>query len=90
MSFCSESPNQIKLYRLERGVFADPSHSFFQECESEGANKMMEYLRDLVSKSKPGEKYGKYVPKKFSFRHPTQYLDAENHVYRKLCPPSCG
>lgn len=29
-----------------------------QECESEGANKMVEYLRDLVSKSKEGEKYG--------------------------------
>lgn len=31
-----------------------------QECESEGANKMVQYLRDLVSKSKPGEKYGKF------------------------------
>lgn len=29
-----------------------------QECESEGANKMMEYLRDIVSKSKGGENYG--------------------------------
>ncbi|KAK6926312.1 Alpha-D-phosphohexomutase, alpha/beta/alpha domain III, partial [Dillenia turbinata] len=33
----------------------------YEECESEGANKMIEYLRDLVSKSKPGEKYGSYV-----------------------------
>nr|AFY26896.1 phosphoglucomutase [Morella rubra] len=33
----------------------------YEECESESANKMMEYLRDLVSKSKPGEKYGSYV-----------------------------
>ncbi|XP_010536505.1 PREDICTED: phosphoglucomutase, chloroplastic [Tarenaya hassleriana] len=33
----------------------------YEECESEGANKMIEYLRDLVSKSKPGEKYGNYV-----------------------------
>ncbi|KAB1210777.1 Phosphoglucomutase, chloroplastic [Morella rubra] len=33
----------------------------YEECESEGANKMMEYLRDLVSKSKPGEKFGSYV-----------------------------
>ncbi|KAF8008640.1 hypothetical protein BT93_K2336 [Corymbia citriodora subsp. variegata] len=33
----------------------------YEECESEGANKMVEYLRDLVSKSKEGEKYGNYV-----------------------------
>ncbi|XAR66188.1 Phosphoglucomutase (alpha-D-glucose-1,6-bisphosphate-dependent) [Bertholletia excelsa] len=33
----------------------------YEECESEGANKMVEYLRDLVSKSKPGDKYGSYV-----------------------------
>ncbi|KAG2715738.1 hypothetical protein I3843_03G094500 [Carya illinoinensis] len=33
----------------------------YEECESEGANKMIEYLRDLVSKSKPGEKYGSYT-----------------------------
>ncbi|RVX08224.1 Phosphoglucomutase, chloroplastic [Vitis vinifera] len=32
----------------------------YEECESEGANKMIEYLRDLVSKSKAGEKYGNY------------------------------
>ncbi|XVE64134.1 hypothetical protein DITRI_Ditri07aG0077500 [Diplodiscus trichospermus] len=35
----------------------------YEECESEGANKMIEYLRDLVSKSKEGEKYGNYVLK---------------------------
>ncbi|GMY07046.1 phosphoglucomutase, chloroplastic [Fagus crenata] len=33
----------------------------YEECESEGANKMIGYLRDLVSKSKPGEKYGSYI-----------------------------
>ncbi|KAL2324475.1 hypothetical protein Fmac_023533 [Flemingia macrophylla] len=33
----------------------------YEECESEGANKMIEYLRDTVSKSKPGDKYGSYV-----------------------------
>ncbi|KAK6936384.1 Alpha-D-phosphohexomutase, alpha/beta/alpha domain II [Dillenia turbinata] len=33
----------------------------YEECESEGANKMIEYLRDLVSNIKPGEKYGSYV-----------------------------
>ncbi|KAJ8438039.1 hypothetical protein Cgig2_030020 [Carnegiea gigantea] len=32
-----------------------------QECESKGANKMMEYLRDLASKSKRGGSYGGYV-----------------------------
>ncbi|KAK9178711.1 hypothetical protein WN943_027904 [Citrus x changshan-huyou] len=33
----------------------------YEECESEGANKMIGYLRDLVSKSKAGDKYGNYV-----------------------------
>ncbi|CAN8302231.1 unnamed protein product [Cochlearia groenlandica] len=33
----------------------------YEECESEGANKMVEYLRDIVSKSKAGETYGNYV-----------------------------
>ncbi|GMH29543.1 hypothetical protein Nepgr_031386 [Nepenthes gracilis] len=33
----------------------------YEECESDGANKMMEYLRDLVSKNKTGEKYGDYA-----------------------------
>ncbi|XP_011101150.1 phosphoglucomutase, chloroplastic [Sesamum indicum] len=33
----------------------------YEECESEGANKMIEYLRDLVSKSKAGDKYGSYT-----------------------------
>ena len=41
----------------------------FQECESEGANKMIGYLRDLVSKSKAGEKYGKFLPKICSCNH---------------------
>ncbi|XP_057475505.1 phosphoglucomutase, chloroplastic-like [Actinidia eriantha] len=33
----------------------------YEECESEGANKMIEYLRDLVSKSKSGDEYGSYT-----------------------------
>ncbi|KAJ6978150.1 phosphoglucomutase [Populus alba x Populus x berolinensis] len=33
----------------------------YEECESEGANKMIQYLRDLVSKGKPGDKYGKFI-----------------------------
>ncbi|RWR95874.1 phosphoglucomutase, chloroplastic [Cinnamomum micranthum f. kanehirae] len=33
----------------------------YEECESEGANQMIGYLRELVSKSKAGEKYGNYV-----------------------------
>ncbi|KAG7017117.1 Phosphoglucomutase, chloroplastic [Cucurbita argyrosperma subsp. argyrosperma] len=33
----------------------------YEECESEGANKMMSHLGDLVSKSKSGDKYGSYV-----------------------------
>ncbi|KAL6581438.1 hypothetical protein OROMI_007361 [Orobanche minor] len=30
----------------------------YEECESQGANKMIEYLRDLISKSKAGDKFG--------------------------------
>lgn len=30
-----------------------------QECESAGANKMVEHLRDIIAKSKKGDKYGK-------------------------------
>ncbi|XP_044506200.1 phosphoglucomutase, chloroplastic [Mangifera indica] len=33
----------------------------YEECETEGANKMVEYLRDLISKSKTGDKYGSYT-----------------------------
>uniref|UniRef100_A0A0E0EWF3 phosphoglucomutase (alpha-D-glucose-1,6-bisphosphate-dependent) n=1 Tax=Oryza meridionalis TaxID=40149 RepID=A0A0E0EWF3_9ORYZ len=33
----------------------------YEECESESANKMMEHLRDVITKSKPGEKYGNYT-----------------------------
>lgn len=33
----------------------------YEECESEGANKMIEHLRDLISKSKTGDVYGDYT-----------------------------
>ncbi|RYR37564.1 hypothetical protein Ahy_A09g042444 isoform B [Arachis hypogaea] len=33
----------------------------YEECESEGANKMVAYLRETASKSKTGDKYGSYV-----------------------------
>ncbi|CAI0404073.1 unnamed protein product [Linum tenue] len=45
----------------------------YEECESEGANKMVEYLRDLITKSKPGDQYGSYVLKfadDFSYTDP--------------------
>ncbi|XP_054803577.1 phosphoglucomutase, chloroplastic [Prosopis cineraria] len=35
----------------------------YEECESESANKMIEHLRESISKSKPGDKYGSYVLK---------------------------
>ncbi|EOY23030.1 Phosphoglucomutase isoform 2 [Theobroma cacao] len=38
----------------------------YEECESEGANKMIEYLRDLVSKNKEGAKYGKFATKPYT------------------------
>ncbi|KAL3650462.1 hypothetical protein CASFOL_006865 [Castilleja foliolosa] len=33
----------------------------YEECESEGANQMIGYLRDLIDKSKAGDKYGSYT-----------------------------
>lgn len=45
----------------------------YEECESEGATKMMEYLRDLASKSKEGDGYGDYVLQfadDFSYKDP--------------------
>eukprot|EP00262_Sarcandra_glabra_P020380 TRINITY_DN8087_c0_g1_i3.p1 TRINITY_DN8087_c0_g1~~TRINITY_DN8087_c0_g1_i3.p1 ORF type:complete len:572 (+),score=109.11 TRINITY_DN8087_c0_g1_i3:127-1842(+) len=33
----------------------------YEECESEGADQMIGHLRDLISKSKAGEKYGSYA-----------------------------
>lgn len=45
----------------------------YEECESEGANKMMEYLRDLASKSKQGDSYGGYALQfadDFSYKDP--------------------
>ncbi|KZV38401.1 phosphoglucomutase, chloroplastic-like [Dorcoceras hygrometricum] len=33
----------------------------YEECESEGANNMIDYLGDVISKGKAGDKYGRYV-----------------------------
>ncbi|KAM1126642.1 hypothetical protein ACFX2B_041299 [Malus domestica] len=33
----------------------------YEECESAGANKMIDYLRELISSSKTGDKYGNYI-----------------------------
>ncbi|XP_042053867.1 phosphoglucomutase, chloroplastic-like isoform X2 [Salvia splendens] len=33
----------------------------YEECESNGANKMIDYLRDLISKGKTGDVYGDYT-----------------------------
>ncbi|XP_042048917.1 phosphoglucomutase, chloroplastic-like [Salvia splendens] len=33
----------------------------YEECESEGATKMIDYLRDLISKGKTGDVYGDYT-----------------------------
>lgn len=33
----------------------------YEECESEGANRMVDHLRDLISKVKPGDEFGGYT-----------------------------
>ncbi|PIA49780.1 hypothetical protein AQUCO_01300484v1 [Aquilegia coerulea] len=50
----------------------------YEECESEGANKMMSYLRDLISKSKGGEKYGSYA---LQFADDFTYTDPVSYYY---------
>ncbi|CAN1842544.1 Phosphoglucomutase, chloroplastic [Linum perenne] len=45
----------------------------YEECESEGANKMIEHLRGLISECKPGDQYGSYTLKfadDFSYTDP--------------------
>ncbi|KAK6117558.1 hypothetical protein DH2020_048686 [Rehmannia glutinosa] len=44
-----------------RNFFSRYDYEASLECESEGANKMIEYLRDLISKSMEGDKYGSYT-----------------------------
>ncbi|KAG8390280.1 hypothetical protein BUALT_Bualt01G0067200 [Buddleja alternifolia] len=44
-----------------RNFFSRYDYEASLECESEGANKMIDYLRDLISKSKAGDEYGNYV-----------------------------
>ncbi|KAK1304620.1 hypothetical protein QJS10_CPB11g00755 [Acorus calamus] len=33
----------------------------YEECKSDGANNMVEHLRDMISKSKAGQNYGSYT-----------------------------
>ncbi|RHN81908.1 putative phosphoglucomutase (alpha-D-glucose-1,6-bisphosphate-dependent) [Medicago truncatula] len=56
----------ISVFDVVKEHWATYGRNFFsrydyEECESEGANKMIEYLRECLSKSKPGDKYGSYV-----------------------------
>lgn len=56
----------VSVSDVVKGHWATYGRNFFsrydyEECESEGANKMVEYLRDLISKSKAGERYGNYI-----------------------------
>ncbi|XP_075649146.1 phosphoglucomutase, chloroplastic [Castanea sativa] len=56
----------VSVSDVVKGYWATYGRNFFsrydyEECESEGANKMIGYLRDLVSKSKAGEKCGSYI-----------------------------
>ncbi|XP_038685927.1 phosphoglucomutase, chloroplastic isoform X1 [Tripterygium wilfordii] len=44
-----------------RNFFSRYDYEVTTECESKGANQMIEYLRELISQSKTGDKYGNYV-----------------------------
>lgn len=55
----------ISVADVAREHWATYGRNFFsrydyEECESEGANKMIEYLREMIAKSKPGDTYGSY------------------------------
>ncbi|KAK3220853.1 hypothetical protein Dsin_014823 [Dipteronia sinensis] len=57
--------NLVSVSDVVKAHWATYGRNFFsrydyEECESEGANKMIEYVRDLISKSKAGDKYGSY------------------------------
>ncbi|XP_074574878.1 phosphoglucomutase, chloroplastic [Curcuma longa] len=77
----------------------------YEECESSGANKMMEYLRDIISKTKQGEKYGNYTLKfadDFSYTDPVDgsvaskqglrfvFTDGSRIIYRLSGTGSAG
>ncbi|XP_062120560.1 phosphoglucomutase, chloroplastic [Humulus lupulus] len=58
--------NLVSVADIAKEHWATYGRNFFsrydyEECESEGANKMVDYLRDLISKSKAGDKYGNYT-----------------------------
>ncbi|CAN1265076.1 Phosphoglucomutase, chloroplastic [Linum perenne] len=61
-------------YEVRLCIRVPTSASFAaQECESEGANKMIEHLRGLISECKPGDQYGSYTLKfadDFSYTDP--------------------
>ena len=57
MSWCSDCVTVISQFFTASFLIFE----YVQECESEGANKMMSHLGDLVSKSKSGDKYGKFM-----------------------------
>ncbi|CAH9094302.1 unnamed protein product [Cuscuta epithymum] len=44
----------------------------YEECESQGANLMITYLRDLIATSKAGDKYGNYT---LNFADDFSYID---------------
>ncbi|XP_020089493.1 phosphoglucomutase, chloroplastic [Ananas comosus] len=77
----------------------------YEECESAGANQMMEHLRDLISKSKPGDKHGNYTLKfadDFSYTDPVDgsvaakqglrfvFTDGSRIIYRLSGTGSAG
>ncbi|KAI6672270.1 hypothetical protein NL676_000176 [Syzygium grande] len=65
----------------------------YEECESEGANKMVQYLRDLISKSKKGEKCGDYVLQfadDFTYTDPVDGSVVSRIIYRLSGTGSAG
>ena len=57
----------------------------FQECESEAANKMIEHLRESISKSKPGDKYGKFGQASSLIQWPLKYTEVlENPLLQEV------
>lgn len=55
----------VSVADIAREHWATYGRNFFsrydyEECESNGANQMIGHLRDLISRTKPGDKYGSY------------------------------
>ena len=73
-------------------VIIVPNGCVLQECESAGANQMIEHLREMISNSKPGENYGVYPRKLHEIHraHVSVLTLSNPYCFRQLYTSICG